>query len=1456
MFRFFQYLLLLSFFTFKLQAQSISISSVTSQSGVASTLCLGRKASIKYSLKGDFASNNTLIVQVKSSYGGENTWQNLNTKDTLGTLIFNLPESFTNYVYSNGGYSNGDFRVISTAPIVTSKVLEFNPVYGSPEVELVSIKKKVLYPYESVPIELKLSGSTPIELITSDSTKITEVYIDRYFNQNTFNVNPRKTGFYYLLKASNLCGEGKVKGGFNITVIDKSLQVTGISNPHLCRKGKFDVYYKSFGNWEDGTKFRIRLLKKSYEGYYSSFYDFDATNLEGMLSTEISETIPLGNYDVQIITVDNPVIESRVYQSNVVVHDEAKVEFTSQSSTISYGQTASIDYTVSGYGPFKIEFSNGLIFNESGEDNFSRSYKLEVSPEITTLYSIKSFMSLCKVGEGKNKVLISVKTGIRTDSLKAGKYCVGNTCEVKFFTNKLINIGSSIKVRLFNSSDGWKNSYYKDLDGTVISENVVSFTLPINFPEGFSNQQFYASVFADGLVNNTTVSPNSIEVYTKPTAKISNTTEVNLENPQSTDVVIELRGGGPYEILLSNNTTYQVGLNNKGWVVNDKVPIYFSKSGSISVSTVTNMCGTNTNLNPISKNVNVENVSFSLELTSESPQPIDICAGKKTKINLNAIGNFGQDNQFTLVLVSDKNNLSQKNLGIIESGVSDILIPSDLEQGFYHLKIISNNPLFYSNKLQIAVKTSPTISIINNTPRTLMMGETPNIVAGVTGGGQVNVLYKDGTNALYDLGNNTNSFYLGKPLSQTTVYGVQSLSNACGVGRVNSKDVVVKVVPYKIICLFNNYNNSLSGKFCRNFKIPISFYTVGKVDQSVTFELQIAKYGDTNYTTIISGIKQSPVLFTIPESFTDDKYSIRIVSSDNLVQSEAVDLNYKYLPELDLKLLDGTSEDTINAGESVTLFVKLKDYDFDGARYLILDDKNINTSGYFAGSSVRHNVGSIKENTVFTLAAVSNECGFGKVSGSVKITTRTGMTMAFLNSSSNVYCVGGSIQANIKTLGTFEKDNVFKILAIDDKGLSKTLLSTSNDGNLFIPLNEQLKKGNYLIQIESSSPYLKKDVSYIVLNEPLDVSLFGNSTINQGNPAYIMLKNNKELTNGDSNNVGIKEYVSYELSDGTSGSLYLNSNGTSSILIYPSSTITYTLKSIQNVCGVGKVSGSATVTVISNIVKKVELANSSFSSKYFCRGAVHDIFFVTTGTFSAQNRFKVQISDSSGSNYKDLVSEGNISPLKVTIPMDFPQGNGYYIRVAASDTDAIAVSSNFPFTILEAITARFDSASYFFNQNSPITINLTFTGTPPFTFYIGADELSAKMYSTNTNNYGITLNPVANTAYRLFSVSNGTCGTGTILSPSTVKIELVTALEELGKLGISVFPNPTSDVIQIEAKDKELSIQLIDFSGKIVQEQVLRGEQKQVDISKNASGTYFLRVLKETKEATFKIIKL
>ena len=73
-----------------------------------------------------------------------------------------------------------------------------------------------------------------------------------------------------------------------------------------------------------------------------------------------------------------------------------------------------------------------------------------------------------------------------------------------------------------------------------------------------------------------------------------------------------------------------------------------------------------------------------------------------------------------------------------------------------------------------------------------------------------------------------------------------------------------------------------------------------------------------------------------------------------------------------------------------------------------------------------------------------------------------------------------------------------------------------------------------------------------------------------------------------------------------------------------------------------------------------------------------------------------------------------------------------------------------------------------------------------------------------------------------------------------------------GQMSISIFPNPTSSILNINY-DGELNISMYNILGKLI----LETNDKQINLSKYRSGTYILHVqnLKSGNSTNFKIIK-
>jgi len=84
----------------------------------------------------------------------------------------------------------------------------------------------------------------------------------------------------------------------------------------------------------------------------------------------------------------------------------------------------------------------------------------------------------------------------------------------------------------------------------------------------------------------------------------------------------------------------------------------------------------------------------------------------------------------------------------------------------------------------------------------------------------------------------------------------------------------------------------------------------------------------------------------------------------------------------------------------------------------------------------------------------------------------------------------------------------------------------------------------------------------------------------------------------------------------------------------------------------------------------------------------------------------------------------------------------------------------------------------------------------------------------------------------------------------------VDAIDDLPEFGISVYPNPTTSLVNITSNEiSDYEVQITDVNGSRLTQQSSTGNQAQVDFSTYSNGIYFMSILKNNKIQTFKIIK-
>ena len=112
-----------------------------------------------------------------------------------------------------------------------------------------------------------------------------------------------------------------------------------------------------------------------------------------------------------------------------------------------------------------------------------------------------------------------------------------------------------------------------------------------------------------------------------------------------------------------------------------------------------------------------------------------------------------------------------------------------------------------------------------------------------------------------------------------------------------------------------------------------------------------------------------------------------------------------------------------------------------------------------------------------------------------------------------------------------------------------------------------------------------------------------------------------------------------------------------------------------------------------------------------------------------------------------------------------------------------------------------------------------------------------------------------------YQTNTGTSGSVAEGVQKPYEISVETGIEEAKGINllVSAYPNPTTDFLQLQVESeklKDLSYQLYDMNGKLLQNKELTKPKTQIDMSSLVPATYLVRVIAESKSIKeFKIIK-
>ena len=1395
-------------------------------------ICRESLVELPFNVSQTFEAGNVFTVQIKP-YSG-NTWTNLVTEGNSSPLKFTIPNSF-----NQGSYDSYLIRIISSKPSITSNEIFVNSLKTKPLVTLSGAFESIINPNEPAILRLQGDGAMPIKVVLDDSTSINVSYFDIY---KGFPVYPAASKEYKIAYAENVCGRGVVSGNAKITVNEIGIIPILNSEEKVCIGGKFKLSYSVNGKFNENNKFKIVL--RNADNANSKEYEVDAVEKDGVLEIVIPNNIPTGiRYQARISSSSPKAISTWTGQSYpILVGDVPSAEITTSNTKVNFGDWMYLNFELKGVGPWHITLNDGtaLDYDLLNYTQSSYSFYANITPKQSKDIKISSVLTGCGVGTSSSKsvnieVLNSPNITIETPKDNV-TICVGESLEGTYSTSG--DWGTEDELSAF-VSDGQSELYTKVPIPATFKNGKYKITIPNNFFDKTSLTDFRLGVISkNGKIS---YSPYNITISTIPQVLFYNIKDlITIPSSGKVELPIYVKAIGNTTVLLDDSTSYTFYGNR--YKDQESIKVNVAETTTFRIVSFSNLCGKVFSNDNREITVKVTDAPLNTLFIKSFPQRI--CVGANAKIYFKTTGNFDSNNDFKVELTSFQNNIPIV-LGTAKTSPIEIKIPENLvieDNNFYFIRVVATNPTLSTETERIIINKKPSAKLSvfpdDYTKGILPSTELTFNIDRYEGLSASNIFtFSDGSTS-------TGNKRITKTFSQSTTFTVISIKNECGENKETNNRFDIKVYPFTTASpvYFSRYE-------CADKLLSYPYTVQGNMAIGTTFNLQIASMKDSIFRDVVTETADNPIRFKLPSNISDGNYYIRLVSNTNdKYFSRWSTFTFYKSPSIELTGKDGLSQVTIDGGNAADLVYQLK----NSSEVFTNTVDNYNQSYPYnvTKTDFIQKVYPSKTTTYTLKLSKDNICGYGTVSGNVKVIVNP--SVKFLSINTYSICPEKDILVKCSTYGEFGNDNVFKFYLVDEK---KNRTEIGQSINLESVLNLKIPKtllaSTYRLEVSSTNPVLTKElVSELrVLNLP-DVILAGNTIINYGQTTHLHLIDNLNL------NSNFSKDISFTLSDNISRTVSYYGNK-ASFEVTPKVTTTYTVKSVSNICGVGKSVGSTTVTV-NPIADKTTTHLSSYQYQFFCPGSTEDIYFSADGSFSSSNKFIVQISDKNGTNFISIPSsEGRNSPLKLKIPDDLPVGDNYRIRIIASDKDVSSAASAYPIGVYQQATAILDSTNYLFKEGVPITVKINLTGTAPWYIKFGIDSLSSSfsqpIYSSP---YLITLKPTIPSTYKIFSISDVYCQ-GRVIGTGIVRVQLVTFNEELHDIEVKLFPNPTQSNLTIQTDNfKNTKLQIINVTGQQILEQELLKSETILDLSNLSTGVYFLQVNRENKQIVYKIQKL
>lgn len=1381
--------------------------------GPPSAACVGTEAPIPFSSTLTFQPGNTFKVQFRTNSGlGTPREAPVRPDGPVLRVPFPDPRSL-GFSANEAGFSY-QYRIVSTDPVAESEWIYLQFRY-LPQLTSVEATPGVVNPDEGTPVRFTGTGTGPVTVVFTDSSRVmlSPSFSSNLTFQTTASVYGSRSGTFTVASVRNECGVGEGGASFRVNVNAFSLRTTSVSPATVCEGGTLLVgMTKQGGEFGSGNAYKIQLTPVNPGSGFPipATLTLDATREGNSLRTTVPKNSVLDagrDYFVRILTTQ-PELVSPVASRVVRLMPEPSVELSTASFTTDFESTVYLEARFRGVGPYRAELSDGMVISSGDTYSGSTSASVGVRMQRTTDFRITSAQSGCEAPLVIKPITtrIEVRPGAVLDSLPQTFVCEGQAVTARLRTNQSVPANLTVRLRQTRFSPTYQIMNWSvpaRLDGTLLT-----FTLPSVGPldvTNTSNPSTSYEIWVD--IPGVPLNSRSLQIYSRPTIALptGSPTYYHYSSDNTVDLRLNAGGGEPYTVLFDNGSS-------SAFTYSLRLPIF--QSTTYRVRRISNACG-QTDVD-LSATVTVPLATGILL----SPVRPELCQGDSVTVRYQAFGNYGSGNQFRVQV--------QKNFGewttIASLTTANGAVTIRPDEGNYTLRVASSDPQFFSNGATFRVRNTPTLRLTPTSNPPLVLGDGVSVSTTVTGGEPYTLVLSNGTQDLTYRGY-VGSVYLVPPASGT--YRVKSIANACGTGTA-SGEAVVEVQPVRLE--FTSFSDQ---EVCQGSTLAVPVVVRGRPTAATRYRLELINPTDPSRVLATFEETALPVLkAALPANLAPGRYALRATSTNPASASNpSANINVAAPPTATLTAEDGSG--TVTTESTAALKLTLT----GTPRYQVLFSDNVESS---FGDNTSYRYVTPTRAATYSLSRVYNACGYGTVTG--QVTVRVKPTLVVFRTGSETACPGRVLRLRLDARGDYEAGNLFRYELLNGTRLVARLDSgraTQGEYRLTLPAN--LPGGNYLVRVTSTQPVVTQQFSLFVNTVPT-VTLSGTATVNPGRSAFLRLAN----TNGSAGP------VQYTLSSLVSGQWEPFQTNPFNLAVSPAATTTYTLLAASNACGTGTVGGTATVTVNPAAERTVDLT-TVFVSDRLCTGDTTQVTFETKGTFSPGNRFTVQLSDSTGANFIDLATLGSASPLRAVIPGSTPRGSGYRLRVVASEAGTQSGTSPYAYVMRQKATAAFDTDVLTYLPGKPVKALVRFTGDSPWTYTIGTDAGSFSR-SAGRNPDTLTLQPASPTLFYRLSAVRNECGSGTIGSPATLKVELITALEPTAPT-LRVFPNPTAQRLRIEGLSAPTELRLLTPGGQLLRRVRHAPDGTELDLSALPAGLYLLQVNRETGPVTYRVVK-